>query len=126
MCKELGVQLISYSPLSLGALTGKYDEKNLPSGARGLLFRSLLPKLRPLLEVLKEVSIRRKKSMSQVAINWCICKGTIPIPGARDLSLAKENIGAMGWQLSTSEISALDDASDLVQKARFENVFMTR
>lgn len=25
----------------------------------------------------------RRKTMSQVALNWCMCKGTIPIPGER-------------------------------------------
>jgi len=107
-------------------LTGKYSERDLPTGARGLLFRSLLPKLKPLLAVLHDIAAGRNKTMSQVAINWCVCKGTIPIPGARSVRQAQENVGAMGWRLSAAEVQALDEASELVRKARFENVFMTR
>ena len=48
--------------------------------------------------------------MSQVAINWCICKGTVPIPGAKSLAQAEENLGALGWRLAASEEAALDAA----------------
>ncbi len=35
----------------------------------------------PLLEVLSTVAKERGKTQSQVALQWCIAKGTIPIPG---------------------------------------------
>lgn len=31
--------------------------------------------------------------MLQVAINWCICKGALPIPGAKNAKQAKEAAG---------------------------------
>lgn len=34
ICDALGIQLISYSPLGLGMLTGKYTPSKLPSGPR--------------------------------------------------------------------------------------------
>jgi len=40
----------------------------------------------------------------QVSINWCICKGAVPIPGARTIKQAQENLGAMGWRLSVDEV----------------------
>jgi len=46
MCDEMGMAVISYSPLALGILTGKYESGNLPSGPRGALFKRLLPKVR--------------------------------------------------------------------------------
>ena len=36
--------------------------------------RQVLPGLAPLLEVMGEVAARRRKTLSQVAINWCICQ----------------------------------------------------
>lgn len=127
VCDELGIKLIAYSPLALGILTGKYTEKSaFPKGIRGLLFRQLLPGVRPLLECLQEIASLRNKTMSQVAINWCICKGTIPIPGAKSVAQAKENIGALGWRLDASEVIALDRAAASTDKKMVQNIFQTK
>ncbi len=64
--------------------------------------------------------------MSQVAINWCICKGTIPIPGAKTVQQAQENIGALGWQLDSNEIAKLDQATASVDKKMVQNIFQTK
>ena len=127
ICDRLGIQLIAYSPLALGLLTGKYSEKSpLPKGIRGLLFRQLLPEIRPLLNCLAEVAQSKNKTLSQVAINWCICKGTIPIPGAKTVEQAQQNIGALGWQLDSGEIAELDRAAASVGKAMVQNIFQTQ
>ncbi|MDB9344473.1 aldo/keto reductase [Nodularia spumigena CS-586/05] len=127
VCDQLGIKLIAYSPLALGILTGKYAEKgSLPKGIRGLLFRQLLPGVRSLLECLREVAEFRNKTMSQVAINWCICKGTIPIPGAKSLEQAQQNIGALGWLLDSGEIAALDQAAASTDKKMVQNIFQTQ
>lgn len=127
VCDQLGIKLIAYSPLALGLLTGKYSEKGpFPKGIRGLLFRQLLPGIRPMTTCLREVAQSRNKTISQVAINWCICKGTIPIPGAKNVEQAKENIGALGWQLNSSEIAELDRAATSVDKTMVQNIFQTK
>ncbi|WP_375512706.1 aldo/keto reductase [uncultured Nostoc sp.] len=127
LCDELGIKLIAYSPLALGLLTGKYSEQGpLPKGIRGLLFRQILPGMRSLLACLQEVAQSRNKTMSQVAINWCICKGTIPIPGAKSVEQAKENIGALGWQLDANEIAELDRAAVNADKKMVQNIFQTK
>eukprot|EP00887_Chlorella_sp_A99_P007935 scaffold12.g7935.t1 len=131
-CKDLGIAMIAYSPLALGLLTGKYDPERpgpLPGGPRGLLFRQLLPGLGPLLAELRAVAAARRKTLSQaragVAINWCICKGTVPIPGAKDLRQAQDNLGALGWRLAAGEVAALEAAADRVPRAMIQNVFAT-
>jgi aryl-alcohol dehydrogenase-like predicted oxidoreductase len=48
---------------------------------------------------------------SQVALNWLICKGGVPIPGAKNAHQARENAGALGWRLTSEEVAALDVAS---------------
>ncbi|MEH2390807.1 MAG: aldo/keto reductase [Nostoc sp.] len=127
LCDELGIKLIAYSPLALGLLTGKYSEQGpLPKGIRGLLFRQILPGMRSLLASLQEVAQSRNKTMSQVAINWCICKGTIPIPGAKNVEQARENIGALGWQLDDNEIAELDKAATNADKKMVQNIFQTK
>jgi pyridoxine 4-dehydrogenase len=127
VCDELGIKLIAYSPLALGILTGKYTEtSSFPKGIRGLLFRQLIPGIRSLLECLQEIASSRNKTMSQVAINWCICKGTLPIPGAKTVVQAKENLGALGWRLDASEVDALDRAAASTDKKMVQNIFQTQ
>jgi pyridoxine 4-dehydrogenase len=127
VCDELGIKLIAYSPLALGLLTGKYSEKGpFPKGIRGLLCRQLLPAMRPLLACLREVAQSRNKTISQVAINWCIAKGTIPIPGAKSLEQARENISTLGWQLVDAEIVELDKMAAGLDKVMVQNIFQTK
>ena len=127
-CNDAGCRLISYSPLCLGLLTGKYDLDNLPrqGNPRRQLFRELLPAAQPLLGTLKAVAKEVGKTPSQVAINWAICKGTVPIPGARNLAQAEENLGAVGWSLSNAAVQELDVASAGVSKKMIENISQTR
>ncbi len=127
VCDGLGIKLIAYSPLALGLLTGKYSETGpFPKGVRGLLFRQLIPRVRSLLACLREIAQSKNKTMSQVAINWCICKGTIPIPGAKTVEQAQENIGALGWQLTPSEVEALDQGAINTDKKMVQNIFQTK
>ena len=38
--------------------------------------------VQPLIQLMREVGQKHGgKTPAQVAINWCICKGTLPIPG---------------------------------------------
>ena len=127
VCDELGIRLIAYSPLGLGMLTGKYAVgEQMPSGLRGVAFRQILPGIGPVLDCLREVAAVRGRSMAQVAINWCIAKGAIPIPGAKSVAQAKENVGALGWQLTGAEVEALDRAAAVSPKQMVQNIFQTR
>ncbi|XP_022844518.1 pyridoxal reductase, chloroplastic isoform X1 [Olea europaea var. sylvestris] len=125
ICDSLGIRLISYSPLGLGMLTGKYSPSNLPSGPRGLLFGQILPGLEPLLNSLKEIAQKRRKTIPQVAINWCICKGTIPIPGVKSIKQAEENLGALGWQLTPDELLQLENGALESPQQMIQNIFQT-
>ncbi len=113
-CQELGVRLIAYSPLGMGMLTGKYTPENPPTGMRGGRYnRRFLERLTPLLTLLKHFgSDHAGKTPAQVALNWAICKGTLPIPGAKNLIQAEQNAGSVGWRLSEEQVAALDEASD--------------
>jgi aryl-alcohol dehydrogenase-like predicted oxidoreductase len=112
-CQELGVRVIAYSPIEKGLLTGKYSPENPPPGIRGQRYSSLLPKIGPLLKLMTEIGQEHGgKSKAQVALNWCICKETMPIPGAKNAAQAEENAGALGWRLTEEEVAKLDQASD--------------
>jgi pyridoxine 4-dehydrogenase len=72
----------------------------------------LLGRVDPLLEDLRRVGAEQGgKTSAQVALNWTICKGTLPIPGAKNERQAAENAGALGWRLTPEQIARLDEAS---------------
>ena len=116
-CKELGVRLIAYSPLEQGLLTGKYNTESPPPGTRRGSLASLLPKIDTLIKLMTTIGQDHGgKSNSQVALNWTIQKGTLPIPGAKNVKQAQENAGALGWKLTDEEVTQLDEASDLINE----------
>jgi aryl-alcohol dehydrogenase-like predicted oxidoreductase len=111
LCKDLKVTVIAYSPLAQGLLTGKYSPQNPPTGARGLrTSKSALAEIRPLLDEMMKMGIQHgNKTAAQVALNWCVCKGTLAIPGAKNARQAKENAGALDWSLTEAEVAKLDE-----------------
>jgi diketogulonate reductase-like aldo/keto reductase len=48
------------------------------------------------------------RTPSQVALNWLMAKGSVPIPGAKNRKQAEENAGALGWSLDAEDVAALD------------------
>jgi aryl-alcohol dehydrogenase-like predicted oxidoreductase len=112
-CQELGVRLIAYSPLAMGLLTGKYSPENPPPGMRSGKYAGVLKEMHPLIKLLTEIGQDwGGKTAAQVALNWCICKGSLPIPGAKNVRQAEMNAGAAGWRLTAEQVLALDEASD--------------
>lgn len=116
-CKELGVRLIAYSPMAKGFLTGKYTPEMPPPGVRGNGAVVKLKRIQPLIDLMSEIGMGHDgKSPAQVALNWIICKGALPIPGAKTAKQAAQNVGAIGWRLTPEEVKALDNGSDKVTK----------
>jgi aryl-alcohol dehydrogenase-like predicted oxidoreductase len=116
-CKELGIRLIAYSPIEKGLLSGKYATGSPPPGARSRTYTSLLPRIGKLLKLMTEIGQDRGgKSNTQVALNWVICKGALPIPGAKNAAQALENTGGLGWRLTEEEVARLDQESDAIRE----------
>jgi aryl-alcohol dehydrogenase-like predicted oxidoreductase len=109
--RELDVTILAYSPLAQGLLTGKYTANNTPTGARSMDQRfkgAGLRKIQPLLEKLGELGEKYGKTQAQVALNWLICQpGVIPIPGIKNAEQVEQNAGALGWELSATEVAEL-------------------
>lgn len=130
VCDENAVRLISYSPLCLGLLTGKYNVDNLPrpGNPRRQLFRELLPGAQDLLNTLQVVAKEYNKTPSQIAINWTISKGTVPIPDCRTVQQAVDNVNSADtkWRLRPDAVAELDRAALAVKKPMIQNIFQTR
>jgi len=109
LCREMDVTLIAYRLLAQGMLSGRYSPEHPPAGVRKLLYgKKFLSQAAPVVEALRRIGAKHGKTASQAAINWIICKGALPIPGAKDPQQARENAGAMGWRMAPEDIAALD------------------
>ena len=58
------------------------------------------------------------KTVAQVALNWVICKGALPIPGAKNAAQAEQNAGGAGWRLTDDEVALLDESADKVDAVK--------
>lgn len=109
VCRELGVQLIAYSPLALGWLARMEGEPHpTPSGPRGLLFARLERGAADLRQSLLRIAASRAVPAAAVALNWCRAHGAMPIPGLRRVEQVEETATALAWALSMEERSELD------------------
>lgn len=115
LCQQLNVRLVAYAPLATGLLTGKYTPEQPPTGFLGLRRgKSYIIRLQSLIGLMQDLGeAHGNKTPGQVALNWTIAKGAIPIPGAKNARQAKENIGALGWSLTEAEVASLDAASQI-------------
>jgi len=115
-CRELGVTLVAYRPLALGFLSVPRSPQDPAKGMRGLLFgRAYAERIGAVAGLLRRIGDSRGKTPAQVALNWVLCKGALPIPGATTVPHLQENIGALGWRLTSEEVAELDRASSPVQ-----------
>jgi len=111
-CKRTNIRFIAYSPLGMGMLSGKYSPQNPPSGPRRLFYFGQLARIQTLVGKLKALGKNHGgKTVNQVALNWLLCKGALPIPGAKTAAQVRENAGAMGWRLEKAQVEELDEAS---------------
>lgn len=115
LCRDLGVTLIAYSPLEMGVLTGKYTPENPPPRTRRLRYPpTYLESVQPLLSRMRQIGEDHGgRTPAQVALNWTICKGAVPIPGAKTPAHVTSNAKALGWRLTPDEVAELDELSQI-------------
>jgi len=103
-----------------GLLTGRYDAESLPPFPKSITMKKYVvggvdgfgDGYTPLLTELRRIAAERSISVPQVSIAWCVAKGAIPIPGARDGMMAADNMGAMDLKLDNEEVAALETAAN--------------
>lgn len=110
-CAELGVVPLAYSPIGQGRLTGKYSASNPPPKDRNFSAHPMEVVDRVVAELRRIGEANGDKTPSQVALNWIIAKGAVPIPGAKNRQQAEDNAGALGWLMDDDDVAALDAAA---------------
>jgi len=108
-----------WSPLGWGRLTGKIRRgTGVPKQSRLHLTKEQGPPVKDeylfnVVDALDEVAKETEKTIPQVALNWLLHRPTVAnvIIGARNEEQLKQNLGAIGWSLTDSQIAKLDHAS---------------
>jgi aryl-alcohol dehydrogenase-like predicted oxidoreductase len=113
--RELGIQILAYSPLAQGLLTGRYTPDKPPTGARSWDRRFSaegLAKIAPTIDLLQSLGRELDRTPAQVALNWTIAQpNVIPIPGVKSAAQVVQNAGALGWELSKEAVDRLSASS---------------
>ena len=116
---DQGLGAMVWSPLGWGRLTGKIRRgAPLPAGSRlhetadfgppveeELLYR--------VVDALDAIAEETGRSVPQIALNWLLQRPTVSsvIIGARNEEQLRQNLGAVGWNLTAEQVARLDAAS---------------
>jgi aryl-alcohol dehydrogenase-like predicted oxidoreductase len=117
------VGALVWSPLAGGRLGGKYSRsKPKPTEGRVVEGGSPVPQavisdetFYAITDTLEAIAAETEKSVAQVALNWVLRRPTVSsiIIGARNAEQLRQNLAAVGWNLTTEQIQRLDKASDI-------------
>ena len=119
---DQGVGCVAWSPLGFARLTGKIRRGHpLPETSR-LRHRDATAGgpsppdeyLYRVVDALDEVAEETGKTIPQIAINWVLRRPSVStaIIGARNEEQLRQNLGAIGWELTPDQIARLDAASE--------------
>jgi len=118
---DQGVGCVVWSPLGWGRLTGKIRRgEPLPENSR--LRTQWVVEIGPqipedylfkVIEALDVIANQTGKTIPQIALNWLLQRPTVStlVFGARNEEQLLENLGAVGWNLTTEQVALLDQAS---------------
>ena len=115
--EELGIGFVPFSPLGKGYLTGAINEGTQFDKTD---FRNIVPRFseenrkanQQLVDLLAEIAFQKSATNAQVALAWLLAKKSwiAPIPGTTKISRLEENVGAVRIQLTTDEMTEIDQA----------------
>lgn len=115
MARELGLGVTPWSPLKMGALSGKYTRENgrKMEGFRAGFVGELAEKHYSIIDALQEVASEVNASVAAVALAWVQSRPgvTSTIIGARTIDQLEANVKALDVQLTPEQIASLDAVS---------------
>lgn len=120
MAKDQDLGLMVWSPLGWGRLTGKIrpgqplPEGRIKSGGSAGGPEISDDKLYRVINALDAVANETGKTIPQVALNWLLQRPTVSniVIGARNEQQLRQNLGAIGWNLTQEQVATLDEASN--------------
>nr|GEU64651.1 probable aldo-keto reductase 2 [Tanacetum cinerariifolium] len=124
-CRELGIGIVSYSPIGRGFLaSGPKLVENLEDGDSRKVHPSFenVDHNTTIFERVQEMATRKGCTAAQLALAWVHHQGSdvVPIPGTTKRENFNDNIGALSVKLTQGEIVELESfaSSDMVKGDR--------
>lgn len=115
------VGAVVWSPLGWGRLTGKIRRgQPLPETSRLQSQKSIdvgppvpFERVYDIVDAIDEVAAETNKTVPQIALNWLLQRPSVStvIIGARNEEQLRQNLGAVGWNLTAEQVAKLDAAS---------------
>jgi aryl-alcohol dehydrogenase-like predicted oxidoreductase len=118
---DQGVGAVIWSPLGWGRLTGKV-RRGQPLAPTSRLQSKLVADSGPqvsdeylyrVVDALDEIASETGKTVPQIALNWLLQRPSVAtlVIGARNEEQLRQNLGAVGWNLTPEQVAKLDAAS---------------
>jgi aryl-alcohol dehydrogenase-like predicted oxidoreductase len=119
VCRELGINVVAYSPIGRGLFSGQFRDPNFFKSSEFYDFRADLPRFNTadnlrknneLVDALGKVAERKGCSTTQLALAWVLAQGDdiIPIPGTSSLRHLEENMAATQIKLTPEDLEEMD------------------
>jgi aryl-alcohol dehydrogenase-like predicted oxidoreductase len=116
---DQGVGAVVWSPLGWGRLTGKIRRgQPLPAVSRLHNTADAGPPVPDeyvyrVVDALDAIADETGKTVPQIALNWLLQRPTVStvLVGARNEEQLRQNLGAVGWNLTREQVARLDEAS---------------
>ncbi|KAJ7811314.1 NADP-dependent oxidoreductase domain-containing protein [Mycena olivaceomarginata] len=126
--RELGIQVIAFSSLGCGLLTGQYKS---PDDFEDSDFRKGIPRysaqnfpnILKLADGLKSIGAKcGGATAGQVALAWLLAQGEdiIPIPGTKKIKYLEENIAASKLKLSAENVKDVHNVASQAEASQGE------
>ncbi|HUQ91593.1 MAG TPA: aldo/keto reductase [Bryobacteraceae bacterium] len=119
-CAERNISITVFAPTAIGLLSGRFRRgQPPPQGTPWALgpynYQAAMTKRADrIVAALVDIAGQREKTPIQVTLAWCLARPEITsvIIGADTPEQAEEDLGAVGWRLSSEETARLDKLSD--------------
>ena len=129
LARKHGLGVMTYSPLAIGLLTGRFRRGQPPPAdsvwASDSFYhnfeQAMTPHADQIVAKLIEVAAERGKTPAQVAMAWILDHPEISsiIIGPDLPEHVEENLGALGWKLTREERATLDEVSKVERPRKF-------
>jgi aryl-alcohol dehydrogenase-like predicted oxidoreductase len=109
-CERLGLAFLPFFPLASGLLTGKYRQGQPTPKYTRLSERAPSEEQLALVEQLVQFAEAHGHTILELAISWLLAHSVIAsvIAGATKPEQVRANVAAVGWKMTSDELSELD------------------
>ncbi|KAL5136105.1 putative aldo-keto reductase 1 [Glycine soja] len=116
ICRELGIGIVSYSPLGRGFFGGKGILENVSASSSLKVHPRFqaenMDKNKNIYERIESLAKMHRITPAQLALAWLLQQGedVVPIPGTTKIKNLDQNIGALAVKLSEKDLREISEA----------------